>query len=83
MHVVSERWMRGIAATACHCEVARAFVVREYREGMFARLMRSLGRFLFWVGDVVKQVGGALNGGRSADKYASKLYEQRRDGYRP
>jgi len=49
---------------------------------MLARLMRSLGRFLFWVADVVKQVAGALNGGRSGDKYAAKLYEQRRD-YRP
>ena len=49
---------------------------------MLARLMHSLGRFLVRVADVVKQVGGAQNGGRGADKYATKLYEQRRD-YRP
>jgi hypothetical protein len=50
---------------------------------MFARLMRSLGRFLAWVADVVKQVGEAANGGRAADTYATKLYEQPRDDYRP
>jgi hypothetical protein len=49
---------------------------------MLTRLMRSLGRFLSWVADVVKRVGGALNGGRGADRYAAKLYEERRD-YRP
>lgn len=50
---------------------------------VFARLMRRLGRVLAWVADVVTQVGGAVNGGRSADKYAAKLYEQPRDDYRP
>jgi hypothetical protein len=59
-----------------------ALAVHEYGEGMLTRPMRSLGRFLVWVADVVRQVGGALNGGRGADKYAPKLYEQRRD-YRP
>jgi len=42
-----------------------------------------VGRFFRWVADVVKQVGGALNGGRSADASSSKLYEERRDEYRP
>jgi hypothetical protein len=50
---------------------------------MFARLLRGLGWLLLWVADVVKQVGGALNGGRGADTYATKLYEQPRDDYRP
>ncbi len=54
-----------------------------YSLGMFARLMRALGRFLAWVTEVVGQLGGALNGGRSADKYATKLSEQPRDEYRP
>jgi hypothetical protein len=50
---------------------------------MFVRLWRALGRFLAWVASVVKQVGGSLNGGRSGDEYAAKLYEQPRDEYRP
>ncbi|NNC10749.1 hypothetical protein HII28_02460 [Planctomonas sp. JC2975] len=50
---------------------------------MFARLMHSLGRLRLRATDVLKQVGGALNGGRSADDYATKLYEQPRDDYRP
>jgi hypothetical protein len=54
-----------------------------YSLGMSARLMRALGRFLPWVTEVVGQVGGALNGGRSADKYATKLYERPRDEYHP
>jgi hypothetical protein len=45
--------------------------------------MRSLGRFLAWVADVVKQSGGAVNGGPSADTNANRLYEQPRDDYRP
>lgn len=50
---------------------------------MFARLGHSLGRFAAWVADVVKQVGGAANGGRDADEYATKLYQQPRDDCRP
>jgi hypothetical protein len=50
---------------------------------MLKRLARALGRFLVWVADVVKQVGGALNDGRSGDTYATKLYEHPRDEYRP
>jgi hypothetical protein len=33
--------------------------------------------------DVVKQLGGALNGGRNGDSSATKFYEQPRDEYRP
>ena len=54
-----------------------------YRETVMARLWRWLGRFSSWMAGVVKQVGGGLNGGRDADEYASKLYEQPRDEYRP
>ena len=46
-------------------------------------VLRAIGRFLAWIADVVKQVGGALNGGRGADTYAAKFYEQPRDDYRP
>jgi hypothetical protein len=50
---------------------------------MFVRLWHALGRSLAWLAGVAKQVGGSLNGGRSGDVYAAKLYEQPRDGYRP
>jgi len=50
---------------------------------MSGRLWRLLGRISSWIAGVVKQVGGGLNGGRNADEYASKLYEQPRDEYRP
>lgn len=56
---------------------------QAYGQGMLKRLARALGRFLAWVADVVKQVGGALNDGRSGDTYATKLYEHPRDDYRP
>jgi len=44
---------------------------------------RAISRFLAWVAGVVRQVGGGLNGGRSSDTYATTLYEQPRDDYRP
>jgi hypothetical protein len=50
---------------------------------MFTRAMRSVGRFLAWVAGVLTQLGGALNGGRGADRYANKFYEQPQDDYRP
>jgi hypothetical protein len=50
---------------------------------MFVRLWHALGRFLTWVAGVVKQAGGSLNGGRSGDEHAAKLYEQPREEYRP
>jgi hypothetical protein len=50
---------------------------------MWARVWRSLGRFLAWIASVIMQTGGALNGGRNADPSARKLYEQPRDEYRP
>jgi hypothetical protein len=50
---------------------------------MLARRWRLLGIFLQWAAEVLKQVGGALNGGRSGDKLATKLYETPRDDYRP
>jgi hypothetical protein len=50
---------------------------------MFARALRFAGRFLVWVATVVTQLGGALTGGRGADTYANKLFQQPRDDYRP
>jgi hypothetical protein len=50
---------------------------------MIGRIGHAVGVFLAWVARVVMRVGGALNGGRSADEYARKLYEQPRDDYRP
>lgn len=50
---------------------------------MFTRLRHGLSHFVDWMAGVVKQVGGALNGGRNGDSSATKLYEQARDEYRP
>jgi hypothetical protein len=50
---------------------------------MLTRLRRRLGHLLRWIAGVVAEVGGALNGGRSGDRSARKLYEKPRDDYRP
>ena len=50
---------------------------------MLVRLWRFPGVFLQWVAQVLQQVGGSLNDGRSGDRLASKLYEKPRDEYRP
>jgi hypothetical protein len=42
-----------------------------------------VGRAVFWLGRVIGQLGGALNGGRNADTSAAKIYERPRDEYRP
>jgi ADP-ribose pyrophosphatase YjhB (NUDIX family) len=91
-HLVPELAHTAIATAATSCPETDTHVAqgdplpRDFRTrclgNMFARLMRSLGRILAWVADDVKQVGGAANGGRGADTYASKLYEQPRNDYR-
>jgi hypothetical protein len=50
---------------------------------MFTGLRRGLSHFAGWMAGVVRQLGGALNGGRNSDSSATKLYEQPRDEYRP
>ncbi|WP_168203916.1 hypothetical protein [Humibacter ginsenosidimutans] len=46
-------------------------------------VLRAIGRLLVSVGGVLKQAGGAMNGGRGADPHATTLYERPRDDFRP
>lgn len=49
---------------------------------MFKRFLNLMGRVAKRLAFVFTQLGGAANGGRSADPSARSLYEERED-YRP
>ena len=49
---------------------------------MLKRFLNVMGRFAKRLAFVFTQLGGAANGGRSADPSARSLYEDR-DDYRP